>query len=141
MTAHTARATFFGPPQGGPTRAIDSTLGEPVATRTHTVATLMARNAQGNDMQAVRAHVFVRGRVQGVCFRAYTCETANALGVTGWVRNLHDGRVEAVFEGPRDRVEKAVEWCRHGPPAAMVVGVDLSWEAATGQFRGFTTKW
>lgn len=92
-------------------------------------------------METVRAHVWVRGRVQGVCFRAETCDMAGALGVTGWVRNLHDGRVEAVFEGPRDKVEQAVAWCRHGPPAARVSGLDIEWEPATGEFTGFVTRW
>lgn len=92
-------------------------------------------------MDAVRAHVHVFGRVQGVCFRAETCAMAVRLGVAGWVKNLQDGRVEATFEGPRDKVEEAIAWCRHGPPAASVSRVEVAWEAATGEFRGFDTSW
>ncbi len=92
-------------------------------------------------MEAARAHVHVSGRVQGVCFRAATCDEAERLGLAGWVRNLHDGRVEAVFEGPRDRVDEAVAWCRHGPPAAQVSRVEVAFEAPTGEFRGFETTW
>jgi acylphosphatase len=61
-----------------------------------------------------RAHVFVSGKVQGVYYRANTRERAQELAVDGWVRNLDDGRVEAVFEGPEDRVEELVEWCHSG---------------------------
>lgn len=92
-------------------------------------------------METVRAHVHVAGRVQGVCFRAETCDMATRLGVTGFVRNLHDGRVEAIFEGPRDKVEEAIAWCRHGPPAASVSRVEFAFEAATGEFHDFGTRW
>lgn len=85
----------------------------------------------------VRAHVYVRGRVQGVFFRAETADVAERLGLTGWVRNLPDGRVEAVFEGERLDVEKAVEFCRRGPPGAYVRGLDLKWEKWTGEFPDF----
>ena len=76
----------------------------------------------------VRAHVFVSGRVQGVFFRVFTREQAGERGVNGWARNLPDGRVEAVFEGPRAAVERVVEWCRHGPPYAEVSTVEIDWE-------------
>ena len=66
-------------------------------------------------MERVRAHVLIDGRVQGVNFRAYTREQARAGGVEGWVRNLDDGRVEAVFEGPRKAVQRVVSWCYGGP--------------------------
>jgi len=78
--------------------------------------------------EVVRAHVFVSGRVQGVFFRVFTREQANERGVNGWARNIADGRVEAVFEGPRAEVERVVEWCREGPPYAEVSGVDVTWE-------------
>lgn len=87
---------------------------------------------QAGDAQPARAHVHVSGRVQGVFYRANTREQADRLGVAGWVRNLPDGRVEAVFEGPRDRVEQAVEWCHEGSPAADVEGVDVAWEDPGG---------
>ncbi len=66
------------------------------------------------------AHVFISGRVQGVGYRASTSDTAHLLKVNGWVRNLRDGRVEAVFEGPRHRVEEMLRWCHKGPPTAVV---------------------
>jgi len=85
----------------------------------------------------VRAHVYVSGRVQGVFFRAETVEVAVRLGLTGWVRNLPDGRVEAVFEGERSDVEKAVEFCRRGPPGAHVRSLELKWEEWKGEFLDF----
>ncbi len=86
----------------------------------------------------VRARVLVRGRVQGVFFRQTTAQEGNRLGVGGWVRNLPDGDVEAVIEGPPQDVDRLIAWCHHGPPAARVDDVSISWETATGQFSGFT---
>ena len=80
-----------------------------------------------------RARVIVSGRVQGVWFRASTQETAQRLGLCGWVRNLASGDLEAVFEGPRPAVEKAVAWCRRGPPAARVDDCNLTWEVPKGE--------
>ena len=76
--------------------------------------------------------MFVAGRVQGVFFRASCAEEARALGVTGWVRNASDGRVEAVFEGPEAAVEAMVGWCREGPAHARVDAVEVGWEAPVG---------
>ena len=76
-------------------------------------------------VDAVSRHVLVSGRVQGVWFRHHTGQTAARLGVAGWVRNLPDGRVEAVFEGPADAVAAAVAWCREGPELAAVAGVEV----------------
>ncbi|QSG02975.1 acylphosphatase [Natranaeroarchaeum sulfidigenes] len=83
--------------------------------------------------EPTRAHVFVSGRVQGVFYRATTKETAEGKGVDGWVRNLDDGRVEAVFEGPEDAVEEMVEWCHTGSPAASVEDVDAEYEEPQGE--------
>lgn len=88
--------------------------------------------------EIARAHVRVRGVVQGVFFRAATRQEAVGLGLAGWVRNLSDGGVEAVFEGPRGAVERAVTWCRTGPPRAVVEGVETEWEAPEG-LHGFGT--
>jgi acylphosphatase len=82
-----------------------------------------------------RALVRVRGRVQGVFFRAETRDRAWSLGVAGWVRNAPDGSVEAVFEGEEERVRSLVEWCRRGPSGARVDGVDVHWEEPTGETR------
>ena len=84
-----------------------------------------------------RMHVIISGRVQGVFFRAYTRETALALKLNGWVRNLHDGSVEAVFEGEDKNVKTMLEWCKKGPPHAIVTKVDVSEEPHTGEFRDF----
>jgi acylphosphatase len=72
-------------------------------------------------MRRVRA--IVSGRVQGVSYRAATASEARHLGVTGWVRNRHDGSVELEAEGPRDQIEKLLAWCHRGPPAARVSNV------------------
>jgi len=85
-----------------------------------------------------RIHIIISGRVQGVAFRAATREAAIALNLTGWVKNLRDGQVEAVFEGKDAQVEIMRRWCEHGPPLARVTGVDLSDENYTGEFLDFT---
>jgi acylphosphatase len=84
-----------------------------------------------------RMHVLISGRVQGVFFRAYTRETAMTLNLTGWVRNLYDGSVETVFEGGDTNVQSMLEWCKKGPPHAVVRHVDASEEPYTGEFRDF----
>ncbi len=85
----------------------------------------------------VRAHVLVSGRVQGVFFRHETRLKALRNNVTGWVRNLPDGRVEAIFEGEKETVEAMIEFCRRGPPGAMVENVEIKWEKPTGEFKDF----
>ncbi|MBN1219142.1 MAG: acylphosphatase [Anaerolineae bacterium] len=89
----------------------------------------------------IRAHVFVSGRVQGVSFRWYTQRKAQELGVTGWVRNLWDGQVEAIFEGNEKAVDNAVKWCHIGPPSAQVDNVDVTYETPSGEFSGFRITW
>lgn len=81
---------------------------------------------------AARAHVFVSGDVQGVFFRYETRERARARGLAGWVRNLPDGRVEAVFEGARHAVEAMVAWCREGPRGARVTEIEVADEQPEG---------
>jgi acylphosphatase len=83
-----------------------------------------------------RLHVWVHGRVQGVCFREGTRREADALGLSGWVRNLPDGRVEASFVGSREACERALAFVRKGPPAASVTRVELEWESAPDEPRG-----
>jgi len=89
----------------------------------------------------VRAHVFVSGRVQGVFFRSETQDEAIRRSLTGWVRNILDGRVEAVFEGEKENVERLIEFCRRGPHGARVTRVDVSWENYTGEFKGFRIRY
>jgi acylphosphatase len=86
-----------------------------------------------------RAHVFVSGQVQGVFFRAETSRLARSRDVAGWVRNLPDGRVEAVFEAPLWVVESMLEWMRTGPRGAAVSSVDVSWEDPETE-RGFSVR-
>ncbi|MEM3881072.1 MAG: acylphosphatase [Candidatus Bathyarchaeia archaeon] len=88
-----------------------------------------------------RAHVLVSGKVQGVFFRSATKQKAEVYGVKGWVRNLADGRVEAVFEGEEDAGKAMIEFCKRGPPAAQVTNVDVSWEKPTGEFTTFKVRY
>ncbi len=92
-------------------------------------------------MAKKRAHVFVSGWVQGVFFRAETRDLARQLGVTGWVRNLWDGRVEAVFEGEDWAVERLATWCRRGPRGAHVDDVDVTYEDHTGEYETFSVRY
>jgi len=80
----------------------------------------MAGRGERGDEPRTRRHVWVEGRVQGVWFRGSTRTEARARGVVGWARNLPDGRVEAVFEGPAEAVAALVRFCRQGPPGARV---------------------
>ena len=84
--------------------------------------------------------MYVSGRVQGVFYRATTRDTARETGVDGWVRNLDDGRVEAVFEGPEDAVREMVNWCETGSPAADVDRVDVEYEEPEG-IDSFDVRW
>ena len=89
--------------------------------------------------ERIRAHVFVSGSVQGVYFRATTRDRAREVGVDGWVRNLDDGRVEAVFEGPRADVETMVAFCHEGSSAARVDDVAVEYDDPEGE-RGFEVR-
>ena len=88
-----------------------------------------------------RARVIFRGRVQGVFFRANTAEKARSCSVRGWVRNLRDGSVEAVFEGDRTHVEEVIGWCRTSQPYAEVEKADVKWEEASGEFTDFDIRY
>lgn len=91
-------------------------------------------------MERIRAHVFISGLVQGVYFRDSARREAQRHGVTGWIRNLPDGRVEAVFEGRPKDVEALVAWCHHGPPHARVERVDVRRGPASGEFTTFQLR-
>jgi acylphosphatase len=86
-----------------------------------------------------RARVVIRGRVQGVFFRAETRERARSLGLRGSVRNMPDGTVEAVFEGERERIESILIWCHRGPALARVDDVEVHWEEPQGDL-GFAAR-
>ncbi len=81
----------------------------------------MTGKEKDGELRAVRARV--TGRVQGVCYRAWTEDNAKGLGLSGWVRNRRDGSVEALFAGPVRAIDEMLRYCRHGPPAAAVADV------------------
>lgn len=87
----------------------------------------------------IHAHVFISGKVQGVGYRFSTMHEANKLGISGWVRNMPDGRVEAVFEGDMATLSQMLQWCHKGPRAAKVEDVAVDYKAAEG-LRGFEIR-
>jgi acylphosphatase len=88
-----------------------------------------------------RVHVTVRGRVQGVYFRASARDRARQLRLAGWVRNCHDGSVEIVAEGDKAHLEQFLVWCHGGPPGAVITDIDIDWQEATGEFTGFVARY
>lgn len=92
-------------------------------------------------MEKARARVIVEGRVQGVFFRHHTQAAAFRLGVRGWVKNRSDGRVEAVFEGDREKVDQMIHWCHRGPSEARVKNVHVVWEEYTEEFEDFSVTY
>jgi acylphosphatase len=93
------------------------------------------------NSEKIRCHVLVSGMVQGVFFRQNTLEKAKALGLKGWVRNTQDGRVEAIFEGEKEKVEKILEWVKSGPPLAKVENVEIRFEDFKGEFDDFEIRY
>jgi acylphosphatase len=91
-------------------------------------------------MSEKRVHIYVTGIVQGVSFRYYTMQEAQRAGVTGWVCNRPDGRVEAVIEGDEAAVERMLAWCREGPRSARVDQLEILPETPTGEFQGFRIR-
>jgi acylphosphatase len=85
----------------------------------------------------LRARLVIRGRVQGVWFRASTYNRACELGVTGWVRNCPDGSVEVMAGGAKERVQQLIIWCHQGPEGALVTDVEVEWQTYQGEFREF----
>ena len=86
-------------------------------------------------------HLYISGKVQGVFFRAETQRAAVGFNLTGWVRNMVDGRVEACFEGKDENIDKMIEWCHIGPPAARVEEVLTDEEPYTDEFHDFSIKY
>jgi acylphosphatase len=93
--------------------------------------------AGGESKERVRLHAVVEGMVQGVNFRYYTVRRARSLGLTGWVANRWDRKVETVAEGRREDLETFLEFLHEGPPSAVVTRVEPRWEKATGEFSDF----
>jgi len=85
----------------------------------------------------VRAHVFVSGRVQGVFFRISVVREAQKRRLGGWVRNLPNGRVEAVFDGEKAKVEEMINFCQKGPPLAVVTNTEIRWKKIIGCYPTF----
>ena len=85
----------------------------------------------------VKAHIFITGRVEGVFFRSNTRNEAKKQHVNGWVRNLHDGRVEAIFEGRKEDVDKLIDFASKGPSGAKVIDLNIKWESYDGKFDDF----
>jgi len=92
-------------------------------------------------MEKARAYLFIEGRVQGVFYRAFIRELAYNLGLNGWVKNLRDGRVETVFEGEKELIDKAIKECYVGPPGARVTDIDVRWETFIGDQKGFSVRY
>lgn len=89
-----------------------------------------------------RAHVIISGRVQGVWFRANTKDKADQLGLTGWVRNTPEGKVEAVFEGEEKLVQEMLNWCHQGPPLAKVENVEIiKQRPSSNDFNDFSIRY
>ena len=90
--------------------------------------------------EKIRVHVIVSGRVQGVFFRQHTFKKAKELGIFGWVKNLEDGKVEAIFEGEKEKVEKMISWSKQGPASASVDDFEIEWQEYKGEFKNFKVK-
>jgi acylphosphatase len=87
-----------------------------------------------------RAHLIIKGRVQGVGFRWFVYDVASSFRLAGWVKNLYDGRVEAVFEGERAAIEEAIKMCADGPRSAAVSGIDSNWDEEPENLAGFDIR-
>ncbi|HTZ18780.1 MAG TPA: acylphosphatase, partial [Dissulfurispiraceae bacterium] len=88
-----------------------------------------------------RAHLIIKGRVHGVGFRWFVYDVASTFRLAGWVKNLYDGRVEAVFEGERPSIESAINSCAEGPRSAVVSGVDTTWDEEPEGLSGFDIRY
>jgi acylphosphatase len=84
------------------------------------------------NSEIIRTHLIISGKVQGVGYRYYTAQQAKKLGITGWVKNLPDGRVEAIFEGTQQTITEMINWCRQGPSAAQVTDITINHEKPQG---------
>jgi len=97
--------------------------------------------AGGKDVDYLRAQVIIHGIVQGVFFRASTRDEARRIGVGGWVRNLPDGTVQALFEGEKKKVEEMIGWCHKGPPGARVTKVEIFRDPYQGEYKQFDIRY
>lgn len=90
------------------------------------------------NSQKIRVHIFISGRVQGVFFRQFTQKKAQELGLVGWVKNLADGRVEAVIEGDKEKIDKLLTYLKQGPPLSKVENVKIDYQKHQGEFKDFS---
>ncbi|MCK4520712.1 acylphosphatase [Candidatus Parcubacteria bacterium] len=88
-----------------------------------------------------RVHLFISGRVHGVFFRESTRIKAQQLGINGWVKNLNDGRVEAVFEGEDEKIKKIIKWARQGPIISRVDDIEIKEEKYENKFKNFEIRY
>ena len=88
-----------------------------------------------------KVHIIVHGHVQGVFFRHYTKKTALILGLKGYTRNMPNGTVEVIAEGPENKIKELIEFCKKGPEAAMVEKIDVKFEKASNEFKGFSVRY
>ena len=93
------------------------------------------------EIMKTRAHLLIKGRVQGVGFRWFVADIATTFGLAGWTKNLFDGRVEAIFEGERETIEAAIERCADGPRSAIVSGIDVDWNENPEDITGFGIRY
>jgi acylphosphatase len=93
-----------------------------------------------NQPENIRLHVVIEGEVQGVGFRYFVLQLADLLGLTGWVRNLYDGRVEVMSEGTREILEKFQKQLESGPRGAYVSHFEVNWEQASGEYKEFQVR-
>lgn len=87
-----------------------------------------------------QCHVFISGTVQGVSYRYFVLQNAKELGLKGWVRNLDDGRVEALFQGNKELIEHMIELCRKGPELAKVLQLECQWEETSAEYTNYSIK-
>ncbi len=120
---------------------IKGNLAERLESALRTWEALKKKAREAAPVELVRAHVFISGIVQGVSYRASTQAEAQKRGLSGWVKNLDDGRVEALVQGPKDKVEELLQWCKRGPSAAKVEKVDVTWEAAAEAIATFEVRY
>ena len=95
---------------------------------------------KGGTFVLVRAHLWLTGRVQGVAFRYYAAAKAKELMISGFIRNLDDGRVEVVIQGEPENVEKMIDWCRKGPPHAIVKDAIMVYEDPDPEWKNFQIR-
>ena len=87
-----------------------------------------------------RSHIFVSGKVQGVFFRENTREKAAEFGLNGFIRNLQNGKVEAIFEGEKEKIEKIIQWIKKGPETTQVENIEINWQNYKGEFKNFEIR-